>query len=108
MLVKPSRGLRVSVPGTFPPGRLEDEAQDGSTQPGACDLELAGEACPQHSGLPDPSWYSTLEEGSAHTRAWQGLVRAHELCHAGEASLGSPGPCPGRLATQWAGGPCPG
>ncbi|KAJ1192428.1 hypothetical protein NDU88_001735 [Pleurodeles waltl] len=94
MLAKPSRGLPDSVPGTFPPGRREDEAQDAGSHPGAPEPELAGEASPQPSGLPVPSWCGMLEEGSAHPRTWRGLVRAHELVHAGRPS-GTPSqePC---------------
>ncbi|KAJ1130420.1 hypothetical protein NDU88_008773 [Pleurodeles waltl] len=108
MLAKPFRGLRVSVPGTFPLGGPEDEAQDAGFHPGAPEPELAGEASPQPSELLAPSGCGTLEEGSAHPRSWRGLVRAHELVHAGEASLDPLGPCPRRLATGWAGGQRPG
>ncbi|KAJ1123764.1 hypothetical protein NDU88_002231 [Pleurodeles waltl] len=83
MLVKPTRGLRNSVPGTFPPDWLKEEAQEGGSHPGAPEPELAGKASPRPSGLPAPSWCGTLEEGSAHPWAWRGLVRAHELGHAG-------------------------
>ncbi|KAJ1177149.1 hypothetical protein NDU88_002411 [Pleurodeles waltl] len=70
MLAKPSRGLLDSVPGTFPPGRPEDEAQDAGSHLGAPEPQLAEEAFSQPSGLRVPSWCGTLEEGSAHPRAW--------------------------------------
>ncbi|KAJ1171494.1 hypothetical protein NDU88_003355 [Pleurodeles waltl] len=114
-LVKPSRGMQDSVPGTFPPGGPEDEAQDVGSHPGAPEPELAEEASPQPSGLLAPSWCGMPEEGSAQPRAWRGLIRAHELSHAGALALrgqrtkirmGGPTPGPPRaLAWGPAGGP---
>ncbi|KAJ1128474.1 hypothetical protein NDU88_006852 [Pleurodeles waltl] len=98
MLAKLSGGLQDSVPGTFPPGRPEDEAQDRGSQRRAPEPELAGEASPS------PVDSGTLDEGSAHRRAWRGLVKAHELSHVGEAYLGPLGPRTRRLAKRWAGG----
>ncbi|KAJ1150742.1 hypothetical protein NDU88_003531 [Pleurodeles waltl] len=94
MLAKPSRGLRDSVLGTFPLIGPEDETQDRGSHPWAVNQNWQGKPPPA------PSWCSTLEEGSALPRAWWGLVRAHELSHAGEASLGPPVPCP-RHTVGW-------
>ncbi|KAJ1136764.1 hypothetical protein NDU88_003178 [Pleurodeles waltl] len=79
MIAKPSRGLRDSVPGTFPPGGPESEALDAESHPGAPEPELAEEASPSpvHSqplhgaacwrkGVPTPG----------PGEAWSGLINS--------------------------------
>ncbi|KAJ1209263.1 hypothetical protein NDU88_004641 [Pleurodeles waltl] len=110
MLVKPSQGLEDPVPDTFPLGGLEDEAQDGDSHSGAA--ELAREASSQPSGVDSQAraicGAVVWRKGVLTPGPGGGLVRAHEPCHAGEASLGPTGPRLGHLATQRAGGRSPG
>ncbi|KAJ1161333.1 hypothetical protein NDU88_001820 [Pleurodeles waltl] len=97
MLVKPSQGLQDSVPGTFPPAGPEEESQNGVSHPGVTEPELVGEASHQPIGLPAPSWCGTLEEGSAHPRAWwawSGLMNS-DMQRTASWRKGAPSPGPG-------------